>query len=200
MRDDNQPLDPYVQWIVTEARRPVALDPLARERLMEAVRAEPIPRRPSPLAWLVEPRHIALRPIASMALAAGLVGIGVIGGALASRDGRQSTEQVLPVAEGHPQLPDSLASRAVKFVLVAPEAGRVTLVGDFNQWDPSATPLVRDERNGTWTAYVSLRPGMHTYSFILDGRHFVADPAAPIAPDDGYGHKSSVVIVKGPAA
>ena len=200
MREDNQPLDPYVQWIVTEARRPVALDPAARARLLEAVRAEPVPRRSSRLAWLTEPRQFAIRPIASLAMAAGLVGIGVATGFLTNRDGRQSTEQVPPVAVGNPQLPDSLAPRAIKFVLVAPDAGRVSLVGDFNQWDASATPLVRDEKNGTWIAYVTLRPGMHTYSFVLDGRHFVADPRAPMAPDDGYGHKSSVVFVKRPSA
>ena len=196
MRDDSEALDPQVEWIVAEARRPVAIDPAARERLLEAIRLEPIPRRPSPLAWLTEPREFALRPIASLALAAGLVGIGVISGQLINRDGRQSTEQVPPVAVGNPQLPDSLASRTVRFILVAPEAGRVSLVGDFNQWDPAATPLMRDEKNGTWTAFVPLRPGMHTYSFVLDGRHFVADPTAPMAADDGYGHKSSVVIVR----
>lgn len=197
---DRDQLDPYVQWIVTEARRPVTLDAGARGRLMEAIRAEPAPRRPSPLAWLTEPRQFAIRPIASMALAAGLVGVGVITGLLSNRDGRQPTEQVLPVAEGNPQLPDSLAPRAIKFVLVAPEARRVSLVGDFNHWDPAATPLVRDEKNGTWTAFVTMQPGMHTYSFVLDGRHFVADPSAPMAADDGYGHKSSVVFVKGPSA
>ena len=199
MPEEREALDPYVQWIVTEARRPVTLDPAARERLMEAVRAEPAPRRPSRLAWLTEPRQFSLRPIASLAMAAGLVGVGVITGLMSNRDGRQPTEQASPVADRNGQLPDSLASRAIKFVLVAPEAGRVSLVGDFNQWDPAATPLVRDEQNGTWTAFVTLRPGMHTYSFVLDGRHFVSDPAAPMAPDDGYGHKSSVVFVKGPS-
>lgn len=200
MSDDREPLDPYVQWIVTEARRPVTLDAGARERLLEAIRAEPAPRRPSRLSWLTEPRQFALRPIASLALAASLVGVGVITGLLSNRDGRQPTEQALPVAKGNPQLPDSLAPRAIKFVLVAPEAGRVSLVGDFNHWDASATPLQRDEKNGTWTAFVTLRPGMHTYSFVLDGRHFVADPSAPMAPDDGYGHKSSVVFVRRPSA
>lgn len=199
MRDENEELDPYVAWIVSEARRPVAIDPSARIRLLEAIRLEPVPRRASSFAWLTEPRALSLRPIASMALAAGLVGIGVIAGQLINRDGRQPIEQVPPVAVGNPQLPDSLASSTVRFVLTAPEAGRVSLVGDFNQWDPAATPLVRDEQNGTWTAFVPLRPGMHTYSFVLDGRHFVADPTAPMAPDDGYGHKSSVVIVKAPA-
>lgn len=200
MPENREPLDPFLQMIVTEARRPVTLDAGARERLIEAVRAEPAPRRPSRLAWLTEPRHLAIRPLASLALAAGLVGIGVITGMLTNRDGRQPTEQAPPVAEGNPQLPDSLAPRAIKFVLVAPEAGRVSLVGDFNQWDASATPLVRDAKTGAWTAFVTLQPGMHTYSFVLDGRHFVADPAAPMAPDDGYGHKSSVVIVRRPSA
>lgn len=196
MREDNEAIDPFVEWIVAEARRPVALDPSARARLLDAIRQEPVPRRPSRIAWLTEPRAFALRPIASLAMAAGLVGIGVVGGHLINRDGRQSTEQVPPVAVGNPQLPDSIASRTIRFVLVAPEAARVSLVGDFNQWDASATPLVRDEKDGTWTAFVALRPGMHTYSFVLDGRHFVADPAAPMAPDDGFGHKSSVVIVR----
>ncbi len=196
MRDDSEALDPQVEWIVAEARRPVAIDPSARERLLEAIRQEPIPRRPSRLAWLTEPREFALRPIASLALAAGLVGVGVISGQLINRDGRQPIEEGSPLAVGNPPLPDSLASRTVRFVLVAPEAGRVALVGDFNRWDLAATPLVRDEKNGAWTAFVTLRPGMHTYSFVLDGRHFVADPAAPMAPDDGYGHKSSVVFVR----
>jgi 1,4-alpha-glucan branching enzyme len=124
------------------------------------------------------------------------VGIGVISGSLINRDGRQPIEQVSPVVVENPQLPDSLASRTIKFVLVAPEAGRVSLIGDFNQWNPAATPLTRGEQKGTWTAFVALRPGMHTYSFVLDGNHFVADPAAPMAADDGYGHKSSVVIVR----
>ena len=196
MRDDSEALDPYVQWIVDEARRPVTLDPSLRGRILDAIRHEPVPRRPSLLTWLTEPREFAIRPIASLALAAGLVGIGVISGQLINRDGRQSTEQVLPVAVGNPQLPDSLVARTIRFVLVAPDADRVSLVGDFNQWDAAATPLARDEKDGTWTAFVPLRPGMHTYSFVLDGRHFVADPSAPMAPDDGYGHKSSVVIVR----
>ena len=196
MRDDREGLDPYMQWIVDEARRPVTLDPSLRARILDAVRLEPVPRRPSLLAWFTEPREFAIPPIASLALAAGLVGIGIISGHLINRDGRQSTEQVPPAAVGNPQLPDSLAARTIRFVLVAPEADRVSLVGDFNQWDPAATPLARDEQKDTWTAYVPLRPGLHTYSFVLDGQHFVADPSAPMAPDDGYGHKSSVVIVR----
>jgi 1,4-alpha-glucan branching enzyme len=93
-------------------------------------------------------------------------------------------------------LPDSLAVRAVKFVLIAPQAARVSVVGDFNGWDASVNPM-KAQGAGIWTVFVPLKPGVHNYSFVVDGTHFVADPTAPIAPDDGYGQKSSVVLVGG---
>lgn len=194
---EQERLDPYVQWIAAEAKRSVAMDPAVRQRLLEAIRAEPVPRRSPALAWLFEPRRFALPPLATAALAAGLVGIGVITGMSVHRDSRQSTERALPVVAGNPQLPDSLASRTIKFVLVAPQAARVSLVGDFNGWDASATPMQAQGENGIWTVFVPLRPGLHTYSFVVDGAHFVADPTAPIAPDDGFGHRNSVVLVGG---
>lgn len=201
MTDELNSLDPYVRDIVGEARRPVVVDPAARHRLIEALRLEPAPRRRSRvLGWLLEPRHPSLSPIASLALAAGLVGIGILGGLALHRDGRLSTEQAQPVVVGTPQLPDSGAAHAIKFVLIAPQAARVSLVGDFNGWDPAATPMLAQrgtDGGGTWSVYVPLQPGLHTYSFVVDGTHFVSDPAAPIAPDDGYGHRSSVVIVRG---
>ena len=79
-------------------------------------------------------------------------------------------------------------------MLIAPQARHVTVVGDFNDWNPVATPTTR-EADGRWTVFVPLRPGLHMYSFVVDGNHFVADPTAPVAPDDGYGHQSSVVVV-----
>ena len=100
------------------------------------------------------------------------------------------------VAE-RPQLPGSIAPRAVKFVLIAPQAARVSVVGDFNRWDASANPMTTQGRDGTWTISVPLQPGLHTYSFVVDGTQFMPDPAAPLAPDDGYGHQSSVVLVGG---
>ena len=141
--DDLGALDPNVQWIVAEARRPVVVDADARARLLAAVRAAPRPERPSRvLAFLFEPRSLALAPLAALAAAAGLVGIGVFAGLLFNRDGRSPTEQVIPVVVD-PQLPDSHRTRVIKFVLVAPQAARVAVVGDFNGWDISATPAKR---------------------------------------------------------
>lgn len=196
MTEDMDSLDPSMQEIAAEARRPVAIDPAARRRLLEALKAEPAPQRPGVLAWLMEPRRFALPPLATAALAAGLVGIGVIAGTAIHRDGRGPTEQPRAGAAGS-QLPDSLAPRAIKFVLIAPKAARVSVVGDFNGWSTSANPMKEQRADGTWTVFVPLKPGLHVYSFVVDGTHFVADPTAPIAPDDGYGQKSSVVLVGG---
>jgi hypothetical protein len=195
MTDELNELDPNLQALIAEARRPVAMDASARARLSDALRAEPAPQRVSPLrAWIFEPRSFALPPITSVALAAGLVGIGVFTGLSMNRDGRAPTEQP-PAVAATPQLPDSSRAQVVKFVLVAPQAARVSVVGDFNGWDGSATPAVR-QADGTWTTSIALRPGRHVYSFIVDGQ-FVSDPTAPIAPDDGFGHKNSVAVVTG---
>lgn len=191
--DDLNALDPNVQWIVSEARRPVVVDADARARLLDAVRAAPRPVRPSRFRrWLLRPRHIAIAPLAGLAAAAGLVGIGILAGLAYNRDGRLPIEQDSPVVV-NPQLPDS--PRVVKFVLIAPQAARVAVVGDFNGWDEAATPAVK-QPDGTWSTFVTLRPGRHVYSFIVDGQ-FIPDPAAPMAPDDGFGNTNSVIVVGG---
>jgi hypothetical protein len=197
MSEELNPIDPSVQWIVNEARRPVTMDPGARERLMEAIRAEEPPHAGLPvIGWLLEPRRLTLPPLATLAAAAGLVGFGLLGGLAYNRDGRApATEHPRDVAAS-PQLPDSVAPRVVKFVLIAPQASRVSMVGDFNGWDSAATPAAR-QSDGSWAIFVPLTPGRHVYSFVVDGTHFVPDPSAPVAPDDGYGQKNSVVVVKG---
>ncbi len=82
----------------------------------------------------------------------------------------------------------------VRFELYAPRASRVTVAGTFNRWDPTATPLVRLGSDGMWTVTLALPSGQHQYGFIVDGRNWVTDPAAP-AVDDGFGRRNSVVSV-----
>jgi predicted carbohydrate-binding protein with CBM48 len=81
----------------------------------------------------------------------------------------------------------------VQFVFVAEQAARVSLVGDFNDWDPAATPLSRAP-GGVWSAVLPLRPGRFTYSFVVDGRVWHGDPEAPVNTND-FGRPSSVVFV-----
>jgi hypothetical protein len=191
MTDSEQ--HPYVEWIASEARRPVVMDPGARDRIMAAVRAEPIPA-PAP-AWrrFLQPRVFHMSPVGSALLAAGLVGIGVLTGAAITNRGGHAAEHPTGVAvlPSQPPVSDTL----YKFVIVAPQAGKVSLVGDFNDWDVSKTPMIRSGRSGLWTVAVPLSVGRHLYAFVVDGTTWVQDPSAPIAPDDGFGHANSVKLV-----
>ncbi len=186
---------PYVELIAREARRPVQTDPAARARIMAAVRAEPLPR-PRSSTWerVIAPRSWTLSPLTGSLLAAGLVGIGVIAGALtANRGGRPPVERVSPVAVKSSPVSDTI----VKFVFVAPNAGKVSLVGDFNDWDETRSPMVRAEKDGRWSVTMPLSVGRHVYAYIVDGT-WLADPSAPMT-GDGFGHMNSVKLVtKGP--
>jgi hypothetical protein len=187
-------LHPYVEWIAREARRPVVVDPAARDRVMAAVRAEPVPRKQTSV-WgrLVRPHAFHLSPVGGALLAAGLVGIGVLSGTFVNNRGGRS-----PV--GYPT--DTVASRhpvssvdtVVKFVYLAPKADKVFLVGDFNGWDTTKTPLSR-ANDGSWSVTIPLASGRHLYGFVVDGS-WSTDPHAPLAPDDGFGHANSVKLVR----
>jgi hypothetical protein len=197
MRDDDLGYDPTIEQVVTLARRPVMMDSAAKARLLMSVRMESRPARGRPrLAWLTDVRPLRVSPLAGAALAAGLVGIGVVLGldlgtprvVAEARSGRE-VEVMPPI---RPSVSDG-----VKFVLVAPQAARVSLVGDFNRWDPTATPMERTPTGGTWSVVVPLRAGRHEYAFVVDGKQWLPDPSAPLAPVDGLGAPNSVVLVRG---
>lgn len=66
--------------------------------------------------------------------------------------------------------PDGEGSVRVTFVLPASEpAGPVSVVGDFNEWDPLANPL-RKRANGTRTTIVKLPVGSRSHFRYL-GQH-----------------------------
>jgi hypothetical protein len=195
---------PYVEWIAREAKRPVEVDRAARDRIMAAVRAEGAHRR-TPGArrlWsrITEPRVFHLSPAFTGLAAAGLVAVGILAGALTNwgvrKDGRPRADaaQQPPVALSAVRSTDTV----VKFVFAGPRASTVSLVGDFNGWDVSKTPMIRDARSGTWTVALPLNAGRHVYAFVVDGSTWASDPSAPLAPDDGFGHASSVKNVPGP--
>jgi hypothetical protein len=82
----------------------------------------------------------------------------------------------------------------VQFMFVAPAATRVALVGEFNDWDPAATPMAR-AGGGAWHVALPLNSGRHVYAFVVDGSSWVADPQAPLAPERWFGAQNSVVLV-----
>lgn len=87
---------------------------------------------------------------------------------------------------------------ATQFVLEAPAASRVALVGAFNGWDATATPLVRDPATGLWSVTLPLAPGRHVYAFMVNDTTFTLDPRAPDAHDPDLGTSGSVILVGTP--
>jgi len=191
--------DPIIEQIAREARRPVILGDDVRLRLLAAVRAEPALDAAESDREVAEHHRptITLTALRFAALAAGLVGIGVLFGFAFGRDS-QLTRQPQVVAEMESQLPASGMDTVVTFVFVSHDASKVSVVGDFNQWNAASTPMRRIANSNAWTVTVPIAAGRHLYSFLAvgtDGEKWVADPYAPAAPDDGFGRVSSVVLV-----
>ena len=80
----------------------------------------------------------------------------------------------------------------VTFALSEASADSVVVIGDFNDWNPSANPLRRSD--GRWSVTLKLKPGRYRYSFVVDGSSWRADPRTPAAEDD-FGTPTSVVTV-----
>ncbi|SRR5712691_298295 len=174
-------------------RLPVTLPAALDARVMEAVRARAASPSRRVLRWIAEPRELRLR-VRPWVLGAGLAAAALV---LLLR---------APGARVSVREPGATAARAaapervfVRFELYAPAAKQVGLAGTFNQWDQAATPLVRAGKAGVWTVTLALPAGQHQYAFVVDGRRWVTDPAAP-AVDDGFGRRNSVIAVGGTGA
>lgn len=191
--------DVIARRMAAELKAPVRLDEAFDRRVMREVRRTRRPgARPRLVHSLVRPRSFTVSPLIGLAAAAGFAGIVAFGTLTLARD---------PAATGHvgrataaasaPTVSPRAETTLVQFVLVAPEASGVSLVGDFNDWDAQATPLRAVSRGGVWTVHVPLAAGRHEYAFVVDGTRWIPDPAAPPAPDDDFGISNSVVTVSG---
>ncbi len=176
--------DDSVDRAARQLQQPVQIDPALDGRVMREITALPAPGRGTWLGevwrWLRRPHQVTLTPLGALATAAAL-GVVVLLSWMSSRS----------------PAPLQAASRTFQFVLVAPRATRVSLVGDFNDWDPTRTPMDRTGSEALWTAVVPLAPGRYHYAFFVDGSRWLADPSAPVARDEDYGAPSSVVTVGG---
>jgi hypothetical protein len=148
----------------------------ARRALVQAIRADA--RRPRrPLGGTMAPWWIAFAA-AAVAFAAGI------------GTGRTMAHSSPPSTA----LRADSVERHVEFVFVAPTARNVSLVGDFNGWDATATPMRRTDGRTTWSVSVPLAAGRHVYAFVVDGNAWVTDPQAPLSPEQWYGQRNSVVV------
>jgi hypothetical protein len=171
--------DELVTRVAAELKRPVHLDSALDARVMAEVRALPL----RPRVWWLRPRSFSLTPMGILARAAVLAAVAV-GATLVGTRTRPAADAVAAATQS-----------GVSFVLYAPGASSVALVGDFNGWDTTATRLQATGSAGAWVVTVPLAPGRYRYAFLIDGSRWLADPGAPRAPDDDFGTPNSVLTV-----
>ena len=71
----------------------------------------------------------------------------------------------------------NLQTKKTSFKLKLPEAQRVSLVGDFNEWNPEATSMKKD-KNGMWKAELDLKPGEYQFKYFVDDHYWMNDDKA----------------------
>jgi hypothetical protein len=134
------------------------------------------------LRWLGRPRAVTvrLRPVWTLALAAGLTAI-----------------LLLPFQVGSLPTPGE-AEGVAQFVGHFPGARSVEVVGSFNNWSRGMLHLNDDDGDGIWHGAAVLPAGQHEYMFVVDGERWVPDPLAGRYVDDGFGagHQNSLLIVR----
>lgn len=172
MRDGELP--PTLARSVNALRDEVPVRAAWRAELLARIEREGAGRRRT---WAMTP---------PLAVAAGLTLL--VAGALVGRLSRPRPVAPVIATQNTATVPAN-----IRFVYVAPGAGKVSVVGDFNEWNPEAMPL-RRLGDGTWIIDVPVSPGRYAYAFVVDGKVEV-DPAAPRA--SGEFGENSVLMVRG---
>lgn len=83
----------------------------------------------------------------------------------------------------------------VRFMLQAPGAKHVSLVGSFNGWNKGVMPM-KTLDGALWTVIVPLNEGEHMFMYLIDGSEWLTPPQADDFVTDGFGQTNGVVIVR----
>lgn len=194
----------FIEAIASELREPVRFGADFDARVMASLDIDVIPLRPAaqrPRPWLMRPRLVSVTPLAGLAAAAAITVVMVMGARAVATGGSPASV----ASEGSPGAPVSLASNGgpisspvppTPFIYQDGTARSVALVGDFNDWDATRTPLV-EVQPGVWSVLLPLPPGRYQYQLVIDGETRIADPSAQQAVESDFGGTNSVLVVGG---
>ena len=188
--------DNLIESIARELRRPIHVSAMLDQRVMRGVRTGPAYGRLGLWSRLTTPATVTVTPLRWALLAASLVlfaGFGLVHAVRAV----SGTPVVQPIANalGVDKKP---ASKRVQFVIVAKDARKVAVVGDFNGWDATHTAYqAHDRGGGVWAVTAQVPVGHHRYSFVVDDSLWMADPTAPRVVDNDFGLPNSALVVGG---
>jgi chromosome partitioning protein len=84
---------------------------------------------------------------------------------------------------------------ALVFVSLYPRASTVQIAGDFNNWQPTKTPMKRVGDSGIWQTKLKLPQGKYRYRLVVDGQ-WQQDPYNELTEVNPFGEYNSVLEVK----
>jgi len=193
-------LDPFIEEIAGELKRPVRFDSTFESRVMAALEpAASLPMNTKSTPWLLRPRPFYVSPLAGLAVAAGLVAI--ITMSVLRTAPVQLANQITPdtglVLSSSPVVRVSdvgaPALYAAPFTYIDRSAKSVAVVGSFNDWDATKSVL-RQTNDSVWSANIMLAPGRYEYQLVVDGK-WIADPSSQQSSNSDFGAANSVLIV-----
>lgn len=188
-----------IEQIVNRLKKPLRLDDAFELRVMSAVHAEAQAKidagRSAQMRehWWSKRYTLRFTALGGVAAAASIAAVIALTSIAINRSS-------LPQAAANPQSSMAVGPGAAvpaHFILVSENARQVYLVGDFNGWSRTQTPLRRTANQSAWTVSIPLSAGKHEYAFIVDdgsGQHWVADPLTQPVEDE-FGTESSIVRV-----
>lgn len=90
-----------------------------------------------------------------------------------------------------PKEKSKIKLRKINFSFESADAVAVFVVGDFNNWDPTAHPM-KNDGTGKWNRAVMIPPGKYEYKFLADGQWLV-DPGNDQRRPNCFGTDNSVL-------
>jgi 1,4-alpha-glucan branching enzyme len=87
----------------------------------------------------------------------------------------------------------TLKRRRIIFLLEAPQAKEVVLMGDFNNWGDNIHHMNKDS-NGVWSKIVLIPSGRYEYKFLVDGEWW-HDPNNKEVCYNKHGTLNSIITV-----
>lgn len=86
-------------------------------------------------------------------------------------------------------------SSAFVFRLYCPHATQVNVVGDFNTWSATATPM-RKIKGDVWEARLQLAPGEYRFRYLINGSQWLTDYACGRVVPNAHLSWDSLAVVK----
>jgi hypothetical protein len=199
--------DPVVRRVIEELSVLPAVNAEAVRRVVSAAATARVAPAADEVPMLAPPaRGLRIGAVIGIAAAAAFAGFAVstvwrgtptAKVTVASDASARAVTRALPMRAAANN-PAELLPLSQQFVFRSPTAHRVSVVGDFNEWNPTRTPMQRAAGDALWSVTVPIMPGRHVYAYMIDDSLLVLDPRAPQTRDPDLGVDGSVIMVGRP--